>query len=104
MSQPHKDRVCPDLTSRHRLAVGTLYGAYQSCRPTISRDFICFHGGALYALHGFIKKTQKTPDEELTIARKMPAKGRRWLNDARAPGSPQIRPEEAQIDSVLDPE
>ena len=37
---------------------------------TISRVFICFHGGALYALHGFIKKTQKTPDGELTIARR----------------------------------
>lgn len=37
---------------------------------TISRVFICFHEGLLYALHGFIKKTQKTPDEELAIARK----------------------------------
>jgi phage-related protein len=36
----------------------------------ISRVFICFHEGALYALHGFIKKTQKTPDAELTIARR----------------------------------
>jgi phage-related protein len=31
---------------------------------------ICFHGGVLVGLHGFIKKTQKTPDEELRIARK----------------------------------
>lgn len=37
---------------------------------TISRVFICFHDGALYALHGFIKKAQKTPDEDLAIARK----------------------------------
>ena len=36
----------------------------------ISRVFICFHGGALWALDGFIKKTQKTPAEELTIALK----------------------------------
>ena len=36
----------------------------------ISRVFVCFHDGALYALHGFIKKSQKTPDEELTIALK----------------------------------
>jgi phage-related protein len=36
----------------------------------ISRVFICFHGGALFALHGVIKKTQKTQDEELTIARR----------------------------------
>jgi phage-related protein len=32
--------------------------------------FIGFHLGTLYALHGFIKKTQATPDRELTIARK----------------------------------
>ena len=37
---------------------------------TISRVFICFHDGVLYALHGFIKKTQRTPDTELAIARK----------------------------------
>lgn len=37
---------------------------------TISRVMICFHEGALYALHGFIKKTQKTPDADLAVARK----------------------------------
>jgi phage-related protein len=37
---------------------------------TISRVLICFHDGDLYALHGFIKKTQKTPDEDLKLARK----------------------------------
>jgi phage-related protein len=37
---------------------------------TTARVFICFHGGLLYALHGFIKKTQKTPANELAIARK----------------------------------
>jgi phage-related protein len=37
---------------------------------TISRVLICFHDGVLVALHGFIKKTQKTPDEELKLARK----------------------------------
>ena len=36
----------------------------------ISRVFIGFHGGALYALHGFIKKTRKTPDDDLATARK----------------------------------
>jgi phage-related protein len=33
----------------------------------ISRVFICFTGGQLVALHGFIKKTQKTPDAELRL-------------------------------------
>ncbi len=37
---------------------------------TISRVLICFHGGEIYALHGFIKKTQATPDEDLKLARK----------------------------------
>jgi phage-related protein len=36
---------------------------------TISRVFVCFHDGMLYALHGFIKKTRKTPAEDMTIAR-----------------------------------
>jgi phage-related protein len=31
---------------------------------------ICFHGGDLYALHGFVKKAQKTPAPDLEIARK----------------------------------
>ncbi len=35
---------------------------------TISRVMICFHGGILIALHGFIKKSQKTPDQDLAIA------------------------------------
>jgi phage-related protein len=36
----------------------------------IARVLICLHKGNLVALHGFIKKTQKTPDDELTLARK----------------------------------
>jgi phage-related protein len=35
----------------------------------IARVFIFFHGGDLYALHGFIKKTQKTPAGDLDLAR-----------------------------------
>ena len=35
----------------------------------ISRVFICFHDGAIYRLHGFIKKTRATPDEEMALAR-----------------------------------
>ncbi|QOT74658.1 type II toxin-antitoxin system RelE/ParE family toxin (plasmid) [Sphingobium fuliginis] len=37
---------------------------------TIARVLFCFHGGELYALHGFIKKAQKTPAGDLDIARK----------------------------------
>jgi antitoxin HicB len=37
---------------------------------TIARVLICFHAGVLVGLHAFIKKSQKTPDEDLKIARK----------------------------------
>lgn len=35
---------------------------------TVSRVLICFYDGSLIALHGFIKKTRKTPDGELKLA------------------------------------
>lgn len=37
---------------------------------TTARVMICFHDGELYALHGFIKKTQTTPAADLETARK----------------------------------
>ena len=36
----------------------------------IARVFLCMKGGCLVALHGFIKKAQKTPDSGLTLAHK----------------------------------
>jgi phage-related protein len=36
----------------------------------IARVLFCFSEGRLIALHGFIKKTQKTPDAELALVRK----------------------------------
>ena len=36
----------------------------------IARLVLCFHAGLLVVLHGFIKKTQKTPAEDLTIAKR----------------------------------
>ncbi len=35
-----------------------------------ARVFICHHEGHLVALHGYIKKTRATPDEDLALARK----------------------------------
>lgn len=35
---------------------------------TIARVLFCFHAGELYALHGFLKKTQKTPPADLKLA------------------------------------
>jgi phage-related protein len=36
----------------------------------IARLILCFHDKTLVVLHGFIKKTQKTPAEELELARR----------------------------------
>ena len=35
---------------------------------TIARVFFCFRDGAIYALHGFTKKTQVTPTTDLKLA------------------------------------
>jgi phage-related protein len=34
----------------------------------IARVFFCVHDGSMVLLHGFIKKTQKTPDYEIEVA------------------------------------
>jgi phage-related protein len=34
-----------------------------------ARVMICLHDGELFVLHGFIKKTQKTPESDLRLAR-----------------------------------
>lgn len=36
----------------------------------IARVLFCFTEGRIVALHGFIKKTRKTPDADLSLARK----------------------------------
>jgi phage-related protein len=36
----------------------------------IARILFCFTEGRIVALHGFVKKTQKTPDADLKLARK----------------------------------
>jgi phage-related protein len=35
---------------------------------TTARVLFCFHGGELYALHGFIKKARTTPPADLKLA------------------------------------
>ena len=35
----------------------------------IARVLFCFHGGFAVVLHGFIKKTQRTPSADLAVAR-----------------------------------
>jgi phage-related protein len=36
----------------------------------IARLILCFHDKTLVVLHGFIKKTQKTPAEDLELAKR----------------------------------
>jgi phage-related protein len=36
----------------------------------IARVLFCIHEGRMALLHGFIKKTQKTPDSDLNLALK----------------------------------
>ena len=36
---------------------------------TAARVMFCFAGGVIYALHGFIKKSQRTPPDDLKLAR-----------------------------------
>lgn len=36
----------------------------------IARILFCIHEGAMVLLHGFVKKTRKTPDADLAIALK----------------------------------
>jgi phage-related protein len=55
--------------------VRSLKGGLWEVRSTlpsqrIARLLLCFHQGTLVALHGFIKKTRKTPAEDLALARR----------------------------------
>ena len=36
----------------------------------IARVLFCFHGGKMVLLHGFVKKSQKTPKPDLDLAKK----------------------------------
>lgn len=53
-------------------AMGNGLWEVRSNLPTnrIARVLLCVHAGRLVALHGFIKKTQATPDADLDVARK----------------------------------
>ena len=58
--------VCSPITSRRGLweVRSTLTGG------RIARVLFCMHGGRMVLLHGFIKKTQQTPDSDLDLAMK----------------------------------
>src|SRR5437660_7594024 len=55
--------------------VRSLKGGLWEIRSTllsqrIARLILCFHRGTLVVLHGYIKKTRKTPAEDMELARR----------------------------------
>jgi len=61
----------PEKGTLNSLPVGGLFELSVSLRSRrIARVIVCPHGGELFALHGFIKKSQKTPDGDLKLARR----------------------------------
>ncbi|MCF8505995.1 MAG: type II toxin-antitoxin system RelE/ParE family toxin [Caulobacter sp.] len=81
MSREDRLEIGADLLrAQYRWPIGmplcrSLGGGLWEVRTTvrggiIARVLICFHGGRLYALHGFIKKTQQTPQAALLLARR----------------------------------
>jgi phage-related protein len=58
-----------------RPLVGSLKGGLWEVRSSlpsqrIARLILCFHEQMLVVLHGFIKKTQKTPADDLALAKR----------------------------------
>jgi len=58
-----------------RPLVGSLKDGLWEVRSTlpsqrIARLILCFHDRVLVVLHGFIKKTQKTPADDLALAKR----------------------------------
>jgi phage-related protein len=49
-----------------------VFGKLRSTLPShrIARLILCFHDEMLVVVHGFIKKTQKTPAAELALAKR----------------------------------
>jgi phage-related protein len=47
-----------------------LYEVRSNIIDGIARVLFCAHHGKMVLLHGFVKKSQKTPDGDLALARK----------------------------------
>ena len=58
--------TCRPLASRR----GLLEVRSSLSQNRIARVLFCIQQGRMVLLHGFIKKTRQTPDEDLTLARK----------------------------------
>jgi len=49
---------------------GGLWEVRSSVRNRIARVLFCVEGGRMWLLHGFMKKQQKAPPDEMNLARK----------------------------------
>lgn len=49
---------------------GGIWEVRSNLSSRIARVMVCIHDGSIVALHGFIKKAQKTPQADLVVARK----------------------------------
>lgn len=47
-----------------------IYEVRSNLKDNIARTIFCIEGNQMILLHGFIKKSQKTPDKELELALK----------------------------------
>ena len=67
MAMTRRDAVVPAAWKRF---VGGPHGPADEANGACAALLICLYRGHLVALHGFIKKTRATPDEDLALARK----------------------------------
>jgi len=72
MAEDPQPRKIPLIFYRLRPGVGNGLWEVRTDLPTrrTARVLLCLHEGHLVALHGFIKKTRATPEEDLALARK----------------------------------
>lgn len=65
---------CGEYEAEPKPLVGSfgdgLYEVRTSLAGNIYRVFFCIEGSSMVLLHAFMKKTEKTPDSELEVARK----------------------------------
>ncbi len=67
-------RVCRSITGRK----GLWEIRSDLSNKRIARVLFCIHKGQLVLLHGFVKKTQKTPDGDLELAMKRKKEIEEW--------------------------
>ncbi len=72
----------PSLGLPHSRTLGDgLFELRPRGKVGIGRAFYCFVSGRrIIILHAFVKKTQKTPQRELEIARRRVSEVKKWLN------------------------